>query len=42
MADPTTQKVYCKTLERVQKHGKMGDSFDDVLNKILDKLENKK
>lgn len=42
MTDSTTQKLDKKTLERVQKYGKMGDSFDSVLNKILDALEKKK
>jgi len=27
------------TLRRVKKHGKMGDSFDAVLSKILDRIE---
>lgn len=42
LTDSTTQKLKTKTLERLQKHGKMGDTFDDVLNKVLDKLEGKK
>lgn len=42
MTDSTTQKLKTKTLERVQKYGKMGDTFDDVLNKILDMMEKRK
>lgn len=42
MTDSTTQKLRTETLERCKKYGKMGDSFDDVLNKILDKLEKSK
>jgi len=35
----TTQKLDQVTLERFRKHGKMGDSFDKVANRVLDKAE---
>ncbi len=35
----TTQKLDKVTLERFRKHGKMGDSFDKVANRVLDKAE---
>jgi len=42
LTDSTTQKLDKSTLARLQKYGKMGDSFDDVLNKVLDQLEGKR
>ena len=30
--------VKITTRDRILKHGMMGDSYDDVLNKILDKV----
>ena len=35
----TTQKLGKSTLERLREHGKMGDSFDDVVNSVLDEVE---
>ena len=35
----TTQKLDEETLERVRKQGKMGDSFNRVLIKLLDKID---
>ena len=35
----TTQKLDEKTLERLRDHGKMGDSFNGVLNRLLDKID---
>ena len=35
----TTQKLDKETLERLRDHGKMGDSFNRVLNKLLDKID---
>jgi len=35
----TTQKLDEETLERVREHGKMGDSFNGVLNRLLDKVD---
>jgi len=35
----TTQKLDDETLERVREHGKMGDSFNGVLNRLLDKID---
>ena len=35
----TTQKLDKITLERFRKHGKMGESFDKVANKVLDEAE---
>ena len=37
----TTQKLDQITLARFRKHGKMGESFDKVANKVLDKAESK-
>ena len=37
----TTQKLEKSTLERVRNHGKMGDSFDSALSKVLDLLDQK-
>jgi len=39
MSEVTTQKLAKTTLERVKKYGKMGDTFDDALSRILDILE---
>jgi predicted CopG family antitoxin len=30
-----------KTYERLKSHGAMGDSFNDVVNRVLDKVEGK-
>jgi len=35
----TTQKLGKVTLERLRVHGKMGDSFDGVVNRLLDEVE---
>ncbi len=35
----TTQKLGKVTLERLREHGKMGDSFDSVVNRLLDEVE---
>ena len=35
----TTQRLQTGTLERFRKHGKMGESFDRVANKVLDEAE---
>jgi len=35
----TTQRLGVQTLERFRKHGKMGESFDRVANKVLDEAE---
>ena len=35
----TTQKLDEETLERLREHGKMGDSFDSVVNRLLDEVE---
>ncbi len=32
----TTAKFSRETLERLKKRGKMGDSFEDVVNSLLD------
>jgi len=32
-------KVSKETLERLRRHGKMGDSLEDVVNRLLDELE---
>ena len=35
----TTQRLEEETLERLRDHGKMGDSFNGVLNRLLDKID---
>jgi len=35
----TTQKLESDTLRRLREHGKMGDSFDGVVNRLLDEVE---
>jgi len=35
----TTQRLDHSTLNRVKKYGKMGESFDVALSRVLDKIE---
>ena len=35
----TTQRLEEETLERLRGHGKMGDSFNGVLNRLLDRID---
>jgi len=35
----TTQKLGKDTLERVRTHGKMGESFDRAIDRVLDEIE---
>jgi len=35
----TTQRLDHTTLDRVRKYGKMGESFDQALSKVLDRVE---
>jgi len=35
----TTMKLAKETLARLREHGQMGDSFEDVVNRLLDKFE---
>jgi len=35
----TTQRLADSTLNRVKKYGKMGESFDTALSRVLDKIE---
>jgi hypothetical protein len=35
----TTQRLDHTTLNRVRKYGKMGESFDKALSRVLDKVE---
>jgi len=35
----TTQRIDLATLNRVRKYGKMGESFDQALVKVLDRIE---
>jgi len=39
MSEKTTQKLLIATLERVRKHGKMGESFDKAVSRLLDEVE---
>lgn len=38
----TTQRLEEETLDRVRDHGKMGESFNLVLNKVLDEIDDLK
>ena len=38
----TTQRLEEETLDRVRDHGKMGESFNVVINKVLDQIEDLK
>ena len=38
----TTQRLAHTTLDRVRKYGKMGESFDQALVKVLDIIEEEK
>ena len=35
----TTQRLEEGTLDRIRDHGKMGESFNLVLNKVLDEID---
>jgi len=35
----TTQRLDHTTLNRVRKYGKMGETFDEALVKVLDRVE---
>jgi len=35
----TTMKTTKRTLERLKDHGKMGESFEKVVNRLLDDIE---
>jgi len=35
----TTQKLERDTLERVRKHGRMGESFDRAIDRVLDEID---
>jgi len=35
----TTMKIKKETLERLREHGRMGDSFEQVVNRLLDDAE---
>lgn len=37
--DYKSLKVYESTYERLRSHGNMGESFDDLINRILDSYE---
>jgi len=37
----TTMKTNTGTLDRLRNHGKCGESLDNVLNKLLDKIDDK-
>lgn len=36
-----TLKIGEKTHERLKKHGKFGDSFEDIINRLMDIVEGK-
>ena len=35
----TTMKLSRETLDRLKEHGRMGDSFEQVVNRLLDDAE---
>jgi len=35
----TTMRVSKTTLDRLKKHGDFGDTYDTIINKLLDKIE---
>ncbi len=39
MQTQTTGKLSKDTLHRLKEHGKMGDSFDKAVNRVLDEVE---
>ncbi len=39
MMEQTTGKLSKSTLSRLKEHGKMGDSFDDAVNRVLDEVD---
>lgn len=39
MDETTTIRVTQKTKERLEKKGSFGESFDDLLNRLLDSIE---
>lgn len=38
----STMKIKNKTKQRLLKHGKMGQSFDELINQLLDRVERRK
>lgn len=38
----TTIRVKKSTKKRMEKHGRMGETFDQLLNRILDEFEKRK
>lgn len=40
MSDVTSIRVRRETKERLEKHGRMNESFDELINRILDEVEN--
>jgi len=39
--DSTVQRISDKNYERIASHGKFGETFDEVLTRILDEYEKK-
>ena len=37
----TTMRVSTATLDRLRKHGDFGDTYEKIINKLLDKIEGK-
>lgn len=40
MAEETTIRISKELKERLRKRGEMGESYEDVIRKLLDKLDN--
>ena len=38
----TTMKLSKETHDRLKEHGKMGDSFEDVVNRLLDEVKSER
>ena len=41
MGEKTTQKLLKTTLERLRTKGRMGESFDKAVSRLLDEVERK-
>jgi len=41
MSETITQKLLKTTLERLRDHGRMGESFDEAVTRLLNEVERK-
>lgn len=42
LTDPATIRINQATLNRLKKHGHYGEILDDILNRLLNKIEGRK